>query len=153
MTPEHTESTPLLYAPNASAIPIHDGYDADHYTESSTDPQEHPHARLASSYGRPSFVAGGGRGLLLPASLVPESALSDDEAFDCVRDERGLLKVSSIEFSGRLPRRESIAASAAVADVEETWEEAVKGRRIKPSWRYELAVMARYSVRPAHDYS
>ena len=69
------------------------------------------------------------------------------EAFDCVCEEIGLLKRNSITVPGAGGRRGSIVASAvAVEDVEETWEEAVKGGKIKTSWKYELGVMTRYSV-------
>ena len=36
----------------------------------------------------------------------------------------------------------------AIADVEETWQEAVKRGKIKTSWKHELGVMMRYSVFP-----
>ena len=145
MSPEDTESTPLLYASNANAASSQEG---DQVTIASADPHEQrSHTRLASSYRRPSFVAGGGRGLIFASSPIPESALRDDEAFDCVMEERGLLKRNSIigvpPSSGG--RRGSMTANA-VADVEETWEEAVEAGRIKTSWRYELGVMTRYSV-------
>ena len=146
MSPEHTETTPLLYPANASVVSSEDND-----TISSADLREQQrHTRLANSYRRPSFVAGG-RGLLLSASPIPESALRDDEAFDCVREERGLLKRNSIVAVGggsARSRRTSLTANA-VADVEETWEEAVKGGKIKTSWRYELGVMTRYSVWPS----
>lgn len=141
MSPDDTESTPLLYPSNTSVI-----LSEDDDTISSADLRErHSHTRLASSYRRPSFVAGG-RGLLLSSSPVPDFALRDDEAFDCVREERGLLKRNSL-----IPvvgvRRGSISTSVvAVEDVEETWDDAVKGRKIKTSWRYELGVLARFSV-------
>jgi hypothetical protein len=143
--PHETESTPLLFPSNASVI---SSQDTD--TISSTDLRERQsHTRLASSYRRPSFVTGNGRGLLLSSSPIPDYALRDDEAFDCVREERGLLKRNSIIVPGAGGRRGSIVAStAAVEDVEETWEEAVKGGKIKTSWRYELGVMTRYSVFP-----
>ena len=102
--------------------------------------------RLAHSYRRPSFVSGGGRGFILATSPIPESALRDDEAFDCVREERGLLQRSSIGFLAKTSRRGSV--SEAVADVEDTWEEAVKSKKVKTSWRYELGVLIRYSVIP-----
>jgi hypothetical protein len=142
MSPEHTETTPLLFPSNASTVSSEDND-----TVSSADLRDQQrHTRFANSYRRPSFVAGG-RGLLLSASPIPESALRDDEAFDCVREERGLLKRNSIVSVGRggRSRRASLTANA-VADVEESWEEAVKGGKIKTSWRYELGVMTRYSV-------
>src|SRR5271170_5361958 len=140
MPPEHTETTPLLLPSNASVVSSEDNDAVDLH-----DQPVRP-TRLANSYRRPSFVAGG-RGLLLSASPIPESALRDDEAFDCVREERGLLKRNSIVSVGRggRSRRASLTANA-VADVEESWEEAVKGGKIKTSWRYELGVMTRYSV-------
>jgi hypothetical protein len=139
MSPEHTETTPLLLPSNASTVSSEDNDTID------LREQQRP-TRLATSYRRPSFVAGG-RGLLLSSSPIPESALRDDEAFDCVREERGLLKRNSIVSlgRGRRSRRASLTANA-VADVEESWEEAVKGGKIKTSWRYELGVMTRYSV-------
>ena len=141
MFPEHTETTPLLYPSNASVVSSEDN-DA----VSSADLREQQrHTRLANSYRRPSFVAGG-RGLLLSSSPIPESALRDDEAFDCVREERGLLKRNSIVGVGTARSRRASLTANVVADVEETWEEAVKGGKIKTSWRYELGVMTRYSV-------
>jgi hypothetical protein len=142
MSQDNSESTPLVSAPDSSAI--YNSVDADNATTSSVDHQEqHSHTRLVSSYHRPSFAAGGGRGLVLTASPIPETALRDDEALDCVREERGLLEENSIEIQGG--RRVSVAAGA-VAEVEEMWDEAVKGRKIKTSWKYELQVIARYSV-------
>jgi len=151
MFPEYTESTPLLAASNANAISSQE--DTDHDAGTSADlggEQHHAHTHFASSYRRPSFVTGGSRGLLFPSSPIPESALRDDEVFDCVREETELLKENSIipvrsGTSGG--RRRSITANS-VADVEETWEEAVKGGKIKTSWRHELGVIARYSVFP-----
>lgn len=138
MFSEHTESTPLLTASNA--VPIFSHEDTDQGIISS---DQHAHTCLASSYRRPSLVTTGGRGLLFGSSPIPESALRDDEAFDCVHEERGLLKQNSIiAVEGR---RGSITANA-VANVEETWEEAVKCGKIKTTWRYELGVMTRYSV-------
>lgn len=140
MAHESTESTPLL----SHAID-----DASSDAASSAGDlllQTHHSAgtRLANSYRRPSFAQAGGRGLLLSSSAIPESALRDDEAFDLVREEAGLLKRNSI---GVVPtsRRGSVTA-ATVQEVEETWEEAVKAGRIKTSWKYELMVLARYSV-------
>ena len=147
MTPEYTESTPLL---STSAISSHDENDTDNGSVTSVDFQDqHLHPRLANSYRRPSYVLGG-RGLLLSSSPVPEAALRDDEAFDCVREERDLLKGSNVEFPHRRSRRSSIAASV-IEDVEETWEEAVKSGRVKTSWKYELSVITRYSVQFRHE--
>src|SRR5271169_2408830 len=103
MLPEDTESTPLLNASSASAISYHDETDSDHDTVSSADRRDQQlraHTHLASSYRRPSFVTGGGRGLILAPSTVPESALRDDEAFDCVCEEHGLLKQNYITVVG-----------------------------------------------------
>ena len=142
MSPEDTESTPLLYASNANVASSQEGeHDADPHEQRS-------HTRLASSYRRPSFVAGGGRGLIFPSSPIPESALRDDEAFDCVMDERGLLKRNSIIGVPSAGGGRGSMSANAVADVEETWEEAVKEGKIKTSWRYELGVMTRYTVIP-----
>ncbi len=71
-------------------------------------------------------------------------------AWVIVRDERGLLKSNSIDVpvSRTSTRRPSTVASV-IEDVEERWEEAVKDGRIKTSWKYELAVMTRYSVPPS----
>jgi hypothetical protein len=139
MTPEDTESTPLLSS--------HEEEDDNDTVSSASLREQRAHTRLASSFRRPSFISGGGRGFLLSSTAIPETALRDDEAFDCVREERGLLKRSSIEIPGGR-RGSAIASSVGVNDVEETWEEAVKGGKIKTSWRYELGVMARYSVFP-----
>ena len=143
MLPDDTESTPLLHASNASAV---SSQEEDHDGIATADLfEQRSHTCFASSYRRPSFVSGGGRGLILAPSPIPESALRDDEAFDCVIEERGLLKRNSII---RIPSgggRGNVAINA-VADVEDTWEEAVKGGKIKTSWRYELGVMMRYSV-------
>lgn len=144
---EDNESTPLLFNTNTSAISSDD--ETDEAISSHSLSPETPRTRLASSYRRPSFVSGGGRGFLLSSDPVPDYALRDDEAFDCVREECGLLKRNSIEIPRTGRRRGSIVASAAeVEEVEETWEEAVKGGKIKTSWRYELGVMSRYSVSP-----
>src|SRR5271155_887494 len=126
MSPEQTETTPLLCPSNASTVSSEDND-----TVSSADLRDQQrHTRLANSYRRPSFVAGG-RGLLLSASPIPESALRDDEAFDCVREERGLLKRNSIVSLGRGRSRRASLTANAVADVDESWEEAVKGGKIK----------------------
>jgi hypothetical protein len=148
MFPEYTESTPLLAASNASAVSSQG--DTDHDAADLREQQHRTHTHFASSYRRPSFVTGGSRGLLIPSSPIPESALRDDEVFDCVREETELLKENSIIPVGTGTgggRRGSITANT-VADVEETWEEAVKGGKIKTSWRHELGVLARYSVFP-----
>ena len=63
-----------------------------------------------------------------------------------MREERGLLKRNSIVSLGRGRSRRASLTANAVADVDESWEEAVKGGKIKTSWRYELGVMTRYSV-------
>ena len=147
MFPNDTESTPLLNASNAVSISYHDETDSDH-DGISADLHLRAHTRLASSYRRPSFVTGGGRGLILAPSPIPECALRDDEAFDCVCEEHGLLKQNSIIAAvgeGARSRRGSIAADV-VAEIEVSWEEAVKGGRIKTSWKYELGVLMRYSV-------
>ena len=144
MVPEHTETTPLLIPSNASAVSSEDNDSI-----SSADLREQHHTRLASFYRRPSFVTGG-RGLLLDSSPIPESALRDDEAFDCVREESGLLKQNSIVGPRSVGSRRGSLTANAVADVEETWEEAVKAGKIKTTWRYELAVMMRYSVSTPH---
>jgi hypothetical protein len=141
MAHESTESTPLL-----STDAIDDGSSdaASSAGDLLLQTQRSTGTRLANSYRRPSFAQAGGRGLLLSSSTIPESALRDDEAFDLVREEAGLLKRNSI---GVMPtsRRGSVTA-ATVEEVEETWEEAVKAGRIKTSWRYELMVLTRYSV-------
>ena len=147
MSPEETESTPLLF--NSSAHSSQNA-DSDDDTVSSVSLRElHSHTRLTTSYRRPSFAQAGGRGLLLSSSPVPESALRDDETFDIIREERGLLKRCSIigvpGGQGRRSRRGSFVANV-VADVEETWDDAVKAGKITTSWRYELGVMMRYSV-------
>ena len=143
MLPEDNETTPLLHPPNTYAISSFEEQDtissADHH-------EQHSHPRLTSSYRRPSFVAGGGRGLLLPAEPIPESELRDDEAFDCIREERGLLKSCSIDLPTSGGREGSSVAASVVADVEDTWDDAVKEGKIKTSWRYELGVMTRYAV-------
>jgi hypothetical protein len=151
MFPEDTESTPLLNASNAIAISHHDHADSDNDTISSTDHREQQlqaHTRLTSSYRRPSFVTGGGRGLLLAPNAIPEFALRDDEAFDCICEEHGLLQqncILTVPSEGGSSRRGSIAANV-VAEVEESWEEAVKSGKIKTSWKHELGVLTRYSV-------
>jgi hypothetical protein len=144
---EESEETPLLSHLNNSALSFSD-QDEDTVSSHSLRPQTSRTARLASSYRRPSFVSGGGRGFLLSSDPVPDYALRDDEAFECVREERDLLKRNSIGVPGvGIGRRGSgVAAAVAVEEVEETWEEAVKGGKIKTSWRYELGVMSRYSV-------
>ena len=146
MSHDDTESTPLLHASNASAVSSQEG---DHDRIAGADLHEQlNHTRLASSYRRPSFVAGGGRGLIFTSSPIPESALRDDEVFDCVIEERGLLKRNSII---RMPSGGGSMTANAVADVDETWEEAVKGGKIRTSWKYELRVITRYSVFPGHE--
>lgn len=135
MHPDNSESTPLLSGPDTSAIS--QGDDADDDTSSL-----HEH-RFASFYHRPSFVTGGGRGLILVGSPIPETALRDDEAFDCVREERELLEENSIAVQ---PARRASVTVCTVAEVEETWDEAVKGGKIKTSWKYELKVITRYTV-------
>lgn len=140
MSPEHTESTPLLIPGNTSSIPSEDDD-----TISSADLRERrSHTRLASSYRRPSFVAGG-RGILLSSSPIPDYALRDDEAFDCVREERGLLKRNSLISVGGARRGSAVASADGVEDVEETWDDAIKTGGIKTSWRYELGVLVRFS--------
>jgi hypothetical protein len=133
LMPEDTESTPLLHPSSASTISTS--------TTSSSPPANN---RLATSFRRPSFVTGtAGRGLLLSSSPIPESELRDDEAFDLIREERGLLKRSSVSF----PRaRRGSVASRVVERVEETWEDAIREGKVSTSWRYELGVMTRYSV-------
>ena len=142
--PDNTETTPLLAPDGASAVFSEEGD-----TVSSADLRErHSHTRLASSYRRPSFASAGGRGLLLSSSPTPDYALRDYEAFDRVLEERELLKRNSITIPREGGRRGSVVASLeAVSAVEETWEDAVKGGKIKTTWRYELGVMTRYSVR------
>ena len=142
---EPTESTPLL---STSAIADDASSDS---ASSAGDQQLHPgHSlgttRLAKSYRRPSYAQAGGRGLLLSSSPIPESALCDDEAFDLVREEAGLLKRNSLGITPA-SRRGSVTA-ATVEEVEETWEEAVKTGKIRTSWKYEVMVMTRYSVLP-----
>jgi len=63
-------------------------------------------------------------------------------------DERGLLKRNSIIGVPSAGGGRGSMSANAVADVEETWEEAVKEGKIKTSWRYELGVMTRYTVIP-----
>lgn len=147
MTPDETESTPLLHATNASAVSSQEG-DIDRIATADFSEQL-GHNRLASSYRRPSFVTGCGRGLILASSPVPESALRDDEAFDCVMEERELLKRNSII---RVPSGDGRSVSVTannIADVEETWEEAVKKGKVKTSARHELGVIMKSSVFPA----
>ena len=139
MLPEETESTPLLGGTSVTSPHFSDGDD------------QRTHTRLTSSFRRPSFVGGGGRGFLLKPNPVPESALSDEEALDCVRDERGLLKTNSIEVpiygtARSVGARRGSSVASVIEDVEEQWEEAVKDRRVKTSWKYELGVMTRSSV-------
>ena len=141
--PEETESTPLLYRSQSNAISEEE---EDTISAHSLRPQS-SYSRMGGSYRRPSFVSGGIRGLLLSSSPVPDYALRDDEAFERVRDERDLLKRNSIAVPAVTDRRgSSVASAAAVEEIEQTWEEAVKEGRIKTSWKYELAVMLRYSV-------
>ena len=131
--PEDTESTPLLQPSSSSIISTS--------TNSSSPPANN---RLTTTFRRPSFVTGtAGRGLLLSSSPIPESELRDDEAFDLIREERGLLKRSSVSF----PRaRRGSVASRVVERVEETWEDAIREGKVSTSWKYELGVMTRYSV-------
>ena len=141
MLPEDIESTPLLSGTSVTSPLFSDGNNPG---------DQRPHTHLASSYRRPSFVGGGGRGFLLRPNPVPETALREDEALDCVRDERGLLRSNSVDVpsygtrSG--PARRSSSVASVIEDVEEEWEEAVKGGKIKTSWKYELGVMTRSSV-------
>ena len=88
----------------------------------------------------------GARGMLLASSPVPDYALRDDEAFDCVCEERGLLKRNSLIVPGVGRRGSAVATAIGVEDVEETWDEAIKEGKIKTSWRYELGVLARFAV-------
>jgi hypothetical protein len=142
MSPEETESTPLLSEGTSVTSP--------QFSDGNNAGDQRTHTHLASSYRRPSFVGGGGRGFLLKPNPIPETALRDEEALDCVRDERGLLKTNSIDVpsygtrSGSSRRSNSVAS--AIEDVEEEWEEAVKSGRVKTSWKYELGVMTRSSV-------
>src|SRR5437763_809774 len=130
--PEDTESTPLLQPSSSSVI------------STSTTSSSPPARNRLTTFRRPSFVTGtAGRGLLLSSSSIPESELRDDEAFDLIREERGLLKRSSISF----PRaRRGSVASRVVSRVEETWEDAIREGKVSTSWKYELGVMTRYSV-------
>jgi len=144
MLADDNETTPLLIRDcNQSVISSQEGDDT--FERRAELRQQHSHNTFASSYRRPSFVAPGGRGLILSSSPVPESALRDDEAFECVLDEQELLKRNKIDLHFAAARRGSVTAET-LAEVEETWEEAVKERRIGTSWKYELAVIARYSV-------
>ena len=88
---------------------------------------------------------------------MPESALRDDEAFDLIREERGLLERSSVSLlrptdtgtatgTARVRGRRRSSVAQTVQDVDLTWEDAVKMGRVTTSWKYELGVMARYSV-------
>ena len=83
------------------------------------------------------------------ASSLPESALHDDDVFECVREESALVKQNGIidipNGPGMWRRRGSITPNS-IAEVEETWEEAVKRGKIKTTWRHELGIMITYSV-------
>lgn len=159
MPPDDTESTPLLPS-SASIASSHSSgsSDSDNSSRSSTLGLSPSTTRLAGSFRRPSFVNGSaGRGLLLSSSPVPESALRDDEAFDLIREERGLLERSSVTLlrptdtdtstgTSRVRGRRRSSVAQTVQDVDLTWEDAVKMGRVTTSWKYELGVMARYSV-------
>ena len=108
MSPGSTESTPLLHPSRTNATPNEEETDYQAiFTTDLHDSQRVP-IHLTSSYRRPSFVAGGGRGVIFASSPIPESALHDDDVFECVREESALVKQNDIIDGAGMWRRRDL---------------------------------------------
>ena len=134
MDAEGSETSRFLYITSPFS-----GSDADTHSTTSLPHQCASPARLTTKFRRPSFIAGGGRPLLLNTSSIPEFLLRDDELLDLIRQERSLLITNRIE----VPRHQQTPIAT---EIEDEWEEAVKEGKIKTTARYELLIIARYCV-------